>query len=81
LHPSNVKETRASVWLYASIPSVREIMLVHTTEPKLELFQRQPDGEWPRDATIVGLGGAVTLACIGFALRVDELYRDTPLNS
>jgi Uma2 family endonuclease len=81
LSPSNVKETRASVWLYASIPSVREIMLVHTTEPKLELFQRQSDGEWPRDATIVGLGGAVTLACIGFALRVDELYRDTPLIS
>jgi Uma2 family endonuclease len=79
LSPSNVKETRASVWLYASIPSVREILLVHTAEPKLELFQRQSDGEWPREATIVGPGGAVQLACIGFELSVDELYRDTPL--
>jgi Uma2 family endonuclease len=81
LSPSNVKETRASVWLYASIPSVREILLVHTTEPKLELFQRQSDGEWPREAVIVGRGGSVPLACIEFGLSVNELYRDTPLIS
>ncbi len=66
LSPSNVKETRANVWLYANIPSVQEILLVHTTEPKLELFQRQPNGEWPKDAEIGTAGGIVTLVdCIG----------------
>jgi Uma2 family endonuclease len=79
LSPSNVKETRANVWLYANIRSVREILLVHSTEPKLELFQRQPDGQWPTDAVIGTAGGVVTLACIGMELAVHELYRDTPL--
>jgi Uma2 family endonuclease len=81
LSPSNVKETRANVWLYANIPSVQEILLVHTTEPKLELFQRQSNGQWPRDALMVTAGGIIPLNCIAMGLAVDDLYVGTPLQN
>ncbi len=79
LSPSNAKATRASVWLYASIPTVREILLVHTTDAKVELFQRQPDGSWATDASIAVTGNTAHLSCIDMLLAVDELYRGTPL--
>lgn len=47
LSPSNEPETRANVWAYCSIPSVREILLVRSTEIAGELLCRSPDGNWP----------------------------------
>jgi len=32
LSPSNERETRENVWAYATIPSLREILLVRSTE-------------------------------------------------
>jgi Uma2 family endonuclease len=81
LSPSNVSATRANVWIYASIRSVREILLVHSTEPKLELFRRLDDGQWSAKPEIASADGAITLDCIDMALTVEELYRDTPLLS
>jgi Uma2 family endonuclease len=52
--PSNARKTAANVWLYATIPSVTEILLVHTTAFKLELFLRNPDGTWPTDGIVAG---------------------------
>ena len=44
LSPGNTKDTRDNVWAYTTIPTVREIMLVHTTQQRVELLRRQSDG-------------------------------------
>lgn len=47
LSPTNETETRGNVWAYASIPSVREILLVQSTSIGVELLRREQDGSWP----------------------------------
>jgi Uma2 family endonuclease len=79
LSPSNVRDTNANVWMYATMPSVTEILLVHSTTERLELFQRAANGGWPAEAEIAEVGQALTLKSIGMALKVDELYRGIPL--
>jgi Uma2 family endonuclease len=79
LSPSTEKADEAKVWLYATIPSVQEILLVHSTKLRLELYQRLPDGAWPKDAIIARAGQSITLGCIDMMLSADELYLDIPL--
>jgi Uma2 family endonuclease len=43
LSPGNEADTRDNVWAYASIPSVQEILIVHSTRVAAELLRRRPD--------------------------------------
>jgi Uma2 family endonuclease len=81
LSPSSAKADQAKVWLYATMPSVQEILLVHSTKICLEFYRRLPDGTWPKEAEIAKPGQSVTLGCIGMLLAVDELYLDIPLEN
>jgi Uma2 family endonuclease len=47
LSPSNQAKTWGNVWTYTTIPSVREILVLHTVSIRAELLRRQPDGAWP----------------------------------
>jgi Uma2 family endonuclease len=78
LSPSNAKSTQANLWMYATMASVAEVLLVHTEGARIELFQRRADGQLA-DAIIADVGQAVRLDCIGMDLGVDELYHATPL--
>ena len=49
LSPSNEAQTRANIWAYTTIPSVREILAVHSTRIEAELLRRNPDGSWPEE--------------------------------
>ena len=79
LSPSNEAETRQNVWAYASIPSVREILLVRSTEVAAELFRRQADGSWPDEPQPVENAGELQLDSVGFRTPLSAFYEDTHL--
>ncbi len=79
LSPSNETDTRANIWAYASIPSVREILAVRSTRIEAELLVRGPDGSWPAEPQMIGPDGNVTLASIGFDAPLATFYRTTAL--
>ena len=79
LSPSNERETRENVWAYATIPSLREILLVRSTEIAAELLRRQEDGSWPEQPRLVAENDAVDLDSIGFSASPAIFYEDTHL--
>jgi Uma2 family endonuclease len=77
LSPSNEAETWANVWAYATIPSVREIVVLRTVSIGADLLRR-PDGSWPRTPETIEAGDLV-LESIGFRAPLTALYRTTRL--
>ena len=79
LSPSNEQDTRDNVWVYMTIPSVRQIVLLNSTSVRGELFQRGRDGAWPEEATELSAGDAVRIEPIGFSCALAEFYARTNL--
>jgi Uma2 family endonuclease len=79
LSPSNEREARANVWAYATVPSVREILLVRSTRVEAELLRRTNDGSWPEQPELIQAGGTLELASLGFTVPLLALYRTTAL--
>jgi Uma2 family endonuclease len=79
LSPSNEHETRANIPAYASIPSVIEVLIIHSKRIQAELFRRRDDGEWPEVPRFVGPDAVLELASIGFAIPLVSVYRTTAL--
>lgn len=79
LAPSNEAETRENVWAYTTIPSVREIVLVRSTDIGAELFRRQADGTWPEQPELIDSAGELALDSIGFGAPLGAIYEDTHL--
>ena len=46
LSPTNVSKTRANVHAYRSIPTVAEIVVLHSTAVLAQVLRRGPDGAW-----------------------------------
>jgi Uma2 family endonuclease len=57
---------------YRTIPSVQEYLLASQSEPRLELFTRQPDRSW--NLRIFGPGERAELVSVGCAVEVDRVY-------
>ena len=53
LSPSNEADTRANIWAYTTVPSVREILAIRSTRIEAELLVRGADGTWPAEPEIV----------------------------
>jgi Uma2 family endonuclease len=68
-------ETWSNIWTYATVPSVIEIALVHSTRMEVELLRRDPDGNWPASPVLVRPPERLVLASISFEVAVAELYR------
>ena len=79
LSPSNATETWSNIPLYASLPSVAEILIVDSSKVSAEILRRGQDGSWPQDPEAIGPQGVLRLASIGFETPLIELYRDTHL--
>ena len=75
LSPSNEAKTRANVWAYATIPSVREIVLISSTSISAETFRRNEDGTWRPDPLLLRDGVDLTLESIGMAMPLQAAYR------
>ncbi len=79
LSPSNKAETWSNVWTYATIPSVREILIVRSDEIGADLLRRQSDGSWPAEPARIAPDEMLTLDSIGFTCPLRALYRTTRL--
>jgi Uma2 family endonuclease len=79
LSPSNASDTWDNVWAYATIPSVREIVVVHSTRILAEVLRRGPDGQWPAETEKVDRGGGLRLDSVGFACPMSNVYARTHL--
>ena len=79
MSPGNVNETWENVRNYATLPSVREILIVHSTRVKAELMVRRADGALPADPTPFNSGGRVPLTSIDFAFDIADAYVATHL--
>ena len=79
LSPNNEVETRTNVWAYTTIPSVQEILVVHSTRVEAELLRRREDGSWPDSPEIIRMPGSIELISISFSVPLLTLYRTTPL--
>jgi Uma2 family endonuclease len=79
LSPGNAKDTWDNVWAYTTIPTVREIMVVHATRVLAELLRRGADGHWPEKTEQIEPDGILHLESIGFSCRLREAYAQTHL--
>jgi Uma2 family endonuclease len=77
LSPSNEPETRANVWTYTTIPTVREILLVRSTHIAAELIRREPDGSWPANAQPIAADAALALESLDFSCPLTAVYGGT----
>lgn len=82
LSPSNAQETRGNLAYYATLPSLREIVVVHSTRARVELLARGVNDHWPLDATMIeGLDGSLTLASVGLSVPLSDIYAGTYLTT
>jgi Uma2 family endonuclease len=79
LSPGNASQTWDNVWSYTTIPSVREILVVHSTRRFAELLRRDGDGNWPAEPEEVGPDGTLRLDSIAFACPLPAIYAQTHL--
>jgi Uma2 family endonuclease len=79
LSPSNAADTGENVWSYCTIPTVREIGIVHSTQVLAELLRRGPDGHWREETEKIGTGDTLSFECIGFSCPLSNVYAETPL--
>jgi Uma2 family endonuclease len=80
LSPSNQADTWSNVWTYTTIPSVQEILVLHSSRIAAELLRRTPDGGWPSETDVIDTGDLV-LTSIEFRMALAELYARSGLTA
>ncbi len=79
MSPGNQKDTWDNVWAYATIPSVREILIVQSTRIEAQLLRRQADGSWPPEPVLIPSDGTLELGSIAFSVPLSQVYAKTYL--
>ena len=79
LSPSNHAETRANVRAFTTIPSLIEVVVLHSSRIAAELLRRRPDGTWPEQADLLGPDDALRLDSIGYDAPLRDVYRTSGL--
>ncbi len=79
LSPGNEADTWANVWAYTTIPSVREILVLHSTDIAAAILRRQADSHWPEHPETLDASGVLCLEAVGFSCRLAEAYAQTHL--
>lgn len=79
LSPGNASDTWDNVWSSTTIPSVREIIVVHSTRVMAEVLRRGADGNWPAEPEEIGPDGTLRLESIAFACPLPDVYAQTHL--
>ncbi len=79
LSPSNRARTWTNVWAYTTIPSVREIVIVHSEKIEVQVLRSSTDHIWPDNPETIAAGGMLRLDSITFSCPVEDIYADTPL--
>lgn len=79
LSPTNVSDTWSNIALYATLPSVQEILIIDSTEVAAQVLRRDEEGNWPQAPETVGPGGIIRLHSVDLNLPLADVYRDTHL--
>ncbi len=59
---------------YRRLPSLQEYILVDPERPRVEVFRRNPGGQWLVDT--LGAGGTLRLGAPALEIPMTEIYRD-----
>ena len=78
LSPGNASDTWDNVWAYTTVPSVREIAVVHSTRVLAEVLRCGADGHWPEPEQI-DADDMLRLESIAVAFPLREAYAQTHL--
>ncbi|HKD09314.1 MAG TPA: Uma2 family endonuclease [Bryobacteraceae bacterium] len=65
---------------YRLIESLREYVLVSQTEPRIEVFTRQPDHSWVLHES-VGMDAICRLTSVGVEFSLNDIYRNIRLDA
>ena len=79
LSPSNEQDTYENIRAYATLPTIVDLVVVHSTRTKVELLRKGEGHVWPANPTMFGVGEAVKLASVGLTLPLTEIYMGTHL--
>jgi Uma2 family endonuclease len=79
LSPGNASDTWDNVWAYTTIPSVREIVVVHSTRVLAEALRRGADEHWPEEPEEIRADDTLRLESISVAFPLREAYAQTHL--
>ena len=77
LSPGNQDSTRDNVRAYTTLPSVREIVVLHSTRILAEVHRRGPDGAWRPGPESVGSGGHLHLPSAALDCAIEDAYAGT----
>jgi Uma2 family endonuclease len=77
--PENANDVWSNVWCYCTIPSVREIAVLHSTRIQAQVLRRGSDGHWPEQPEEIGPGDRLSFESIGFSCPLPEVYAQTHL--
>jgi Uma2 family endonuclease len=80
LSPSDRAETWTNVWSYTTIPSVREILVLHSARIGADLLRREAGGTWPERPLAIEQDD-ITLDSIGYTGPIAAFYRSTWLHA
>jgi Uma2 family endonuclease len=79
LSPSNESETRENFWVYTTIPTVREILLIRSTRIAAELIRRGADGIGPPNPQRVDADSVLVLESLDFSCPLAAIYENAHL--
>jgi Uma2 family endonuclease len=80
LSPGNARATRGNLYAYMTLPSLREILLLHSTRIRAELLAREPGGTWPAEPLALDDPAAeLRLPSLGFTAPLAAFYAGTEL--
>jgi len=71
---------RGKIAFYSAIPTIQEILLLHSTRRLAEIWRRGSDGIWPAGPETVSAGGILILRSVGAEIDLTSLYADTALD-
>jgi Uma2 family endonuclease len=74
LSPGNARDTWDNVWVYATIPGVRGIVIVHATRVLAEVLRLGLDRIWPEETDKVRRQDTLRLDSIDFACPMPDIY-------
>ena len=81
LSAGNKSKTWSNVWAYASIPSVREILILSSWSIEAQLLRRGDDGAWPEKADVIPSDGSIALSSLDMAFLLRDAYAKTFLDT
>jgi Uma2 family endonuclease len=80
LSPTNRRETWESIRAIASVPSLKEILVVDSEKRWAEIFRREADGSWPvHGQSRLEDQGTIDLESIGVTFSLADVYEGTHL--